>query len=195
MDKNLGLGVLRCAYVGYFWCLIPWVWFGVIQCTFQNFQFYNFLKTLLLSQFSSDSSKLYTRYHNHTLAVTFYGDLPKIAKIMALWNFLNTGPYGAGIFNFSHNFHWSPSKLSDNIGYHGKSKCLLEYWNEKLVSSTWDNIILFYLKFLKHSCVLGLQFKQSVKAPGPLVSNPFYFLKIEILTIFSTWGPKGAKIP
>ncbi len=31
---------------------------------------------------------------------------------------------------FSHNiikFHWSPSKLYDNIGYHGKSKCLLEY--------------------------------------------------------------------
>ncbi len=25
---------------------------------------------------------------------------------------------------FSHNFHWSPSKLYDNIGYHDKSKCL-----------------------------------------------------------------------
>ena len=34
------------------------------------------------------------------------------------------------------NFHWSPSKLNDNIGYHDKSKCLLEYCNEKLASST-----------------------------------------------------------
>ncbi len=37
---------------------------------------------------------------------------------------------------FSHNFHWSPSKLHDNIGYHEKSKCHLEYCNEKLSSST-----------------------------------------------------------
>ncbi len=35
---------------------------------------------------------------------------------------------------FSHNFHWSPSILYENIGYHGKSKCLLEYCNEKLAS-------------------------------------------------------------
>ncbi len=25
---------------------------------------------------------------------------------------------------FSHNFHWSPSKVYENIGYHGKYKCL-----------------------------------------------------------------------
>ncbi len=37
---------------------------------------------------------------------------------------------------FSHNFHWSPSKLFDNIGYNDKSKCLLEYCNEKFASST-----------------------------------------------------------
>ncbi len=37
---------------------------------------------------------------------------------------------------FSHNFHCSPSKLYENIGYHGKSKCLLENCNEKLASST-----------------------------------------------------------
>ncbi len=37
---------------------------------------------------------------------------------------------------FSHNFHWRPSKLYDNIGYHDKSKCLLEYCDEKLASST-----------------------------------------------------------
>ncbi len=123
--------------------MTPWVWFGVIQCTLQNFKFYNFHKTLLLSQ--SDSSKLYTRYHCHT-GCHFFGDLPKIAKIMAPWNFLNTAPYAAGIFNFSHNFYWSLSKLCD-IGYHGKSKCLLEFYNEKLASSTWDNI--FYLKLFK----------------------------------------------
>ena len=37
---------------------------------------------------------------------------------------------------FSHNFHWSPPKLCDNISYHGKLKCLLEYCNVKLASST-----------------------------------------------------------
>ncbi len=26
---------------------------------------------------------------------------------------------------FSHNFHWSPSKLYENVGYHGKSKFLI----------------------------------------------------------------------
>ena len=51
--------------------------------------------------------------------------------------------YAAGIFNFSHNFHWSPSKLCDNIGYNGKSEGLLEYCNEKLPSSTRENHILF----------------------------------------------------
>ncbi len=39
-------------------------------------------------------------------------------------------------YYFSHNFHWRPSKLYDNIGSHGKSKYLLEYCNEKLASST-----------------------------------------------------------
>ena len=82
--------------------------------------------------------------------------------------FLNTGPqsHAAGNFKvlFLPQFHWTPSKLYENIGYHGKSKCLLEYCNQKLSSSTQDNIFC-----LKHSYVLGLQFKQSVKAPGPLV--------------------------
>ncbi len=30
---------------------------------------------------------------------------------------------------------------------------------------------MFYINFSKQSSVLGLQFKQSVKAPGPLVTN------------------------
>ncbi len=62
---------------------------------------------------------------------------------------------------FSYNFHWSPAKLCENIGYHGESKCLLEYCNGKLASSP--------IYYLKHSCVLGLQFKHRVKAPGPIV--------------------------
>ncbi len=96
--------------VGYFWCPSPWVWFGVIQCTLRNFQFYKFLKTLLLSQFSSDSSKLYTRYHNHT-GCHFFGDVPKIPKIMAFWHFSQPRTICSYNFqsaisdNFSHNFH------------------------------------------------------------------------------------------
>ena len=68
---------------------------------------------------------------------------------------------------FSHNFHWSPPKLYENIGYTGKYKCLLEYCNEK-----FHLVNIFYLKLSQHSCVLDLQTKQSVKAPGPLVLFP-----------------------
>ncbi len=35
-------GVLQCTFVGYFGCPIAWVWFGIIVCTLQNFQFYHF---------------------------------------------------------------------------------------------------------------------------------------------------------
>ncbi len=132
VERNGWKFATQCTYVGYFWCPIPWVWFGVIQCTLQNFQFYNFLKTLLLSQFSSHSSKLYTRYHNHTGCHFLWGSA-KNCKKYDTWSFLNTGPYAAAIFNFSHIIQRSPSKLCDNIGYHGKSECLLEYCNEKLI--------------------------------------------------------------
>ncbi len=81
---EMGLCVLQCTYVGYFWCPIPWVWFGVIQCTLQNFQFYSFLKPLLLSQFSADSSKLFTRYHNHTGCHFLWRFAKKLQKI---WHF------------------------------------------------------------------------------------------------------------
>ncbi len=54
---------------------------------------------------------------------------------------------------FSYNFHWSPSKLYENIGYHGKSKCLLEYCNENLTSSTYDKI--FYVKLFKRVLCAG----------------------------------------
>ncbi len=82
---------------------------------------------------------------------------------MALWNFLNTGPSAAGIFDFSHNFHWSLAKLCDNIGYHGKSKCLLEYWNGKLASITWDNI--FYLKLFKTFLCTGSSVQAERQGP------------------------------
>ena len=52
--------------------------FGAL-CKISNFTIF---ETPLLSQFSSDSSKLYTMYHNHT-GCHFFGDRPKIAKIMA----------------------------------------------------------------------------------------------------------------
>ncbi len=94
------------------WCRIPWVWFGVIQCTLQNFQFYNFLKTLLLSQFSSDSSKLYKVSQSYRLPL-FWRSAKNCKSYGTLWNFLNTGPYAAGIFSLS--------KLCDNIGYHGNT--------------------------------------------------------------------------
>ncbi len=63
---------------------------------------------MLFSQLSSDSSKDSIILQ----AVTF----------LAICQILHCKNYG------------SPSKLYDNIGYHGKSKCLLEY--EKLASST-----------------------------------------------------------
>ena len=60
-----------------------------------------------------------------------------------LWHFeifLNTGPYmyAAGNFKvlFLPQFSLESSRLYDNIGYHDKSKCVLEYCNEELTSST-----------------------------------------------------------
>ncbi len=60
-------------------------------------------------------------------------------KLKKIWHFeilLNTGPYAAGHFKVLFALHWRPSKLHESMGYHGKSKCLLEYCNEKLASST-----------------------------------------------------------
>ncbi len=126
-------------------------------------------------------------------AVTFYGDLSKIAKIMALWNFLNTGPYAAGIFNFSHNFHWSLSKLCDNTGYHGKSECLLEYCNEKLASSTWGNIILFYLQLFKTILVYWVFSSSRASRPLGLLFGDLPKLKILCQNeFFLNTGPYGA---
>ena len=56
--------------------------FGAL-CKISNFTIV--FKTLLLSQVSSNSSKLYTMYHNHT-GSHFSGDRPKIAK-KKIWHF------------------------------------------------------------------------------------------------------------
>ncbi len=78
-------------------------------------------------------------------------------------------------YYFSHNFYWSLAKLYENTGYYGKSKYLLE-----TAMRSWHLVpkITFYLKY---SCVLGLQFKQIIKALGLLVF------------IFVTMGPYASK--
>ncbi len=116
---------------------------------FAKFTMLQFLKAPLLSQFSSISSKHYTRYHNHT-GCHFLATCPKLQNYGTLKIFLTQEHSMQLEFSkcyFSHNFRWSPSKLYDNIGYHGKSKCLFEYFNEKLASRTWDCI--FYFKLFK----------------------------------------------
>ncbi len=62
---------------------------------FAKFPILQFFKLCSSPNFASDSSKLYTRCHNHT-GCHFFGGSAKNCKIMA--------PYAAGIFNFSHNF-------------------------------------------------------------------------------------------
>ena len=101
-------------------------------CKISNFTTF---KTPLLSQFLSDSSKLYTMHHNHT-RFTFWGISQNCKDYSILTYSLSRA---ICCYNFqsaisTHNFPCSPSKLYDNIDYHGKSKCLLEY--EKLASST-----------------------------------------------------------
>ncbi len=57
--------------------------FGAL-CKISNFTIF---EAPLLSQFSSDSSKLYTMYHNHA-DCHFFGDWPKIGILkFAVWHF------------------------------------------------------------------------------------------------------------
>ena len=91
---------------------------------------------------------IFIRFHPNLYKVPNYGAIQAITflafcqKLQKLWHFeffLNTRPYmllKISECHFSHNFHWSQSNLYENIGYHGKSKCLLEYCNQKLASST-----------------------------------------------------------
>ncbi len=98
---------------------------------FAKLPIFQFLKLCSSPNFYPISSKLYTRYPNHR-AVQAFG-------ILAFWFFFLTQDHihvEISKYYFSHNFHWIPSKFYENIGYHGKSKCLLEYRNQKLASST-----------------------------------------------------------
>ncbi len=65
-------------------------------------------------------------------AVTFFAICQKLQKLWHFHIFLSTGLYVTIIFKV---LFLSP-KLYDNIGYHGKSKCQLEYCNENLAPST-----------------------------------------------------------
>ena len=99
------------------------VWFGVIRRTLQNFHFTIF-KTLLLSQFSFYSSKLYTRYPKHGAiqAITFLAICQKLKTKYGILKFFLTQDHvwlEISKCSFSHNFHWRPAKPYQNIGYHG----------------------------------------------------------------------------
>ena len=67
-----------------------------------------------------------------------FADLPKITKLRYFEILIRHDDMELEISKcyFSHMFHWSPFKFYENIAYHGKSKCLLEYCNEKFASST-----------------------------------------------------------
>ena len=86
-------------------------------------------------------------YPNHGAiqAITFFGDLPKIKKKYGILKYFLAQDHmqlEVSKCSFSHNFRWSQSKLYKNIGYHGKSKYLLEHCNEKLESRTLRQYIL-----------------------------------------------------
>ena len=121
MDENLGLGVSWCTYVGTFDARFLEFGLGSFG-PLVKFRILQFLK-LLLCQFSSDSSKQGIIIIQ---AVTF---LAKCQELQKLWHFeifLNTGPYAAIIFKvlFLPHLPWSPSKLYDNIGYHGENTAM-----------------------------------------------------------------------
>ncbi len=118
VDENLGLGELQCTYVGYFWCPIPWVWFGSFGalCKISDSMFF---ETLLRQKVSSDFNQLHTRCHNQGLIQ----DITFLADLKILWHFemfFNTEPYGAGNFKSysSYSFHLIWAKLYDKYGSH-----------------------------------------------------------------------------
>ena len=96
--------------------------------TLQNFQSCNFLKLC----FSPSFHPIHPNFIQGIImiqAVTFFAICQKVQKLWHFEIFLKQD-------NMQLEFSISPSKLCDNIGYHGESKCLLEYCNEKLASST-----------------------------------------------------------
>ena len=96
-------------------------------------------------------------------AVTF---LVICQKLRHFEIFSNTGATGIFKVLFLAQFSLESIRTYDNIGYNGSSKCLLEYCNVKLASSTQDNI--FYSKIFKTFLCAG----SSVQAErqGPWVS-------------------------
>ncbi len=99
-------------------------------CKISNFTIFKIRSS---PNFYPISSKLYTRCPNHRA-------IPAIQNLWHFEFFLNAGLYAAGSFKVlflpQFSLEWSPSKLYENIGYLGKSKCLLQYRNQKLASST-----------------------------------------------------------
>ncbi len=69
---------------------------------FAKFPILQFSERYSFNNFYQISIKLHVKYHNHglILAITLFGDLPKIKNFIALFFeiFVNTGPYGAGNF-------------------------------------------------------------------------------------------------
>ena len=62
-----------------------------------------------------------------------FGDLSKMKKKYGILTFFLTQDHMQLEISkcyFPNNFHWNPSKIYENIGFHGKSECLLEYRNE-----------------------------------------------------------------
>ncbi len=104
-------------------------------------------------------------------AVPFLAICQKLQKLWHFEFFLNTGPYATGIFKvlFLPQFSLSPS-------HDGKSKWLLEYCNEKLASSTWDNIFILFKKLFKTFLCTG----SSVQAQrqGPWASCFYWYISI-----------------
>ena len=99
---------------------------------------FNFTIKLCCSpNFYPISSKLYTSYPNHRATQVITSFLAIFQKIQKLWHSVSLTQDHMQLeiskCYFFYIFHWSPSKLYENIG---KSKWLLEYCNEKLIYVT-----------------------------------------------------------
>ncbi len=102
---------------------------------FAKFTVLQFLKPVL-PQFSSDFiqtlCKVYANHWAiHAIVLAIYQKFKKKYGILKFFLTQDHMQLEISKCCFSHNFHWSSSKLYENIGYHAKSKC-----NEKLASST-----------------------------------------------------------
>ncbi len=109
------------------------VWGHLVH--FAKFPILQFFKLCSSLNFQLISSKPYARYPNHgAIQGVIFWQSAKNKKIWHFEIFRNIGPYAAG--NFKVLFLPQFSLEFKNIGYHGRCKCLLEYCNEKLASST-----------------------------------------------------------